>query len=350
MQTTTTTNSNTSNQEMLPQNKNNKKSGSKPAKVVIDKSINLATLFVEPIKTIIVNGEWICQNVPCYIILKTEEFVQIKPFNKSGDFQISKSEFDSNFKYLQRDAENVYTKHYPTGRIEIAEFTIKPISINKLTKHFENNPNIVKLIDKAYQDSYTGKGNTFCINISKYNEYIESKKTSKLERIGDPIFNRTTRHTPPIHNTFTRENFVNCPSFPAPIGIRAEDFALPSEQNEILIDLITQIFNCKNAPEFPEEFQSSIGVTINKNSHICEWCGEKLDVSELNQEYCSKEHSVNFCHRDPALGTKKGNVYIGHCSCNREQGGYSEVQRFEQIMRLAQHNPVYFERMRKLFM
>ena len=64
-----------------------------------------------------------------------------------------------------------------------------------------------------------------------------------------------------------------------------------------------------------------------------------MDISELNQEYCSKEHSINLCHRDTVIGTKKGNVYFGHCSCNREQGGYSELQRVEQIIRLAKNNP-----------
>jgi hypothetical protein len=68
-----------------------------------------------------------------------------------------------------------------------------------------------------------------------------------------------------------------------------------------------------------------------------------MDISELNQVYCSKEHSINFCHRNPVIGTKKGNVYIGHCSCNREQGGYSEQQRVEQIIRLAKSNPIYRE-------
>ena len=77
---------------------------------------------------------------------------------------------------------------------------------------------------------------------------------------------------------------------------------------------------------------------------MCLWCGEVMDISELNQEYCSKEHSINFCHRIPELGTKKGNVYIGHCSCNREQGGYSEEQRIQQIIRLAKHNPSYIEK------
>jgi hypothetical protein len=203
-------------------------------------------------------------------------------------------------------------------------------------------------LKKADQDSYTGKGNIHCINMKKYNEYIESKEnpvssSSKLERIGDPIFNRTPRHTAPISSSFSREDFEKCPSFPAPIGIRAEDFAFPSEQNEILKEMLTQVFSCRNAPECPDEIREQLGITITPNSHMCEWCGEVMDIQELNQVYCSAEHSVNFCHRDPKVGTKRGNVYIGHCSCNREQGGYSEIERVQQMIRLAKYNQTYRE-------
>ena len=242
---------------------------------------------------------------------------------------------------LSRDLENVYTNSYPNGRIAIEEFTINPISIAELSNNFKDKPDFISLLDKAYQDSYIGKGNTFCINMKKYAEYESNKETSKLERIGDPIFNRTSRNTVPIPSTFTRDEYENCPSFPAPIGIRAEDFALPSEQNNILRDMVTQIFNCAGAPECPAELQEKLQIQINRNSHMCEWCGEIMDITTLNQQYCSKVHSVNFCHRDPVVGTKKGNVYIGHCSCNREQGGYSEEQRVMHIIRLAKYNEKY---------
>ena len=323
------------------QNKSTKKPALKKQKV--DKSITESTQFVSPVKTIIVNGEWLCQNVPCYIISKTDENVQLRAFNKARDCIISAAEFNAHFVELKRDNEFVYTEYYPGGCIKISEFSIVPISINELTKHFTENKGFVGLLDKAYQDSYVGKGNTFCINMKKYNEYIETNQASKLERIGDPIFNRTTRHTPPIAGTYSRDDFEKCPSFPAPIGIRAEDFALPSEQNDILCEMLTQIFNCVNAPECPPELISKLNLQIVKDSHTCEWCGEKMDIAELNQEYCSKEHSVNFCHRDPVVGTKKGNVYIGHCSCNREQGGYSEEQRIQQLIRLAKYNSLYRE-------
>jgi hypothetical protein len=223
----------------------------------------------------------------------------------------------------------------------MCEFDVKPISISKLLKLFADIPSFVTLLEKAEQDSYIGKGNTFCINIKDYNEYNEKKESTKLQRVGDPIFNRASRHTVPIPSTFDRGDFEKCLSFPAPIGIRAEDFALPSEQNEIMKEMLTQAFNCVGAPECPPEFCEQLGITITPNSHMCDWCGELINIAELNQVYCSKEHSLNFCHRDPTIGTKKGNVYIGHCSCNREQGGYSETQRVDQIIRLAKSNPHY---------
>lgn len=311
-------------------------------KVKLDKTITDETSFISPTKTLIINGEWLCQNVPCYIISNTDDEVIIKAFNKARECKIQKDIYDKYFIHLSRDVEYVYTDSYPNGRIAIEEFTINPISIAELSNSFKDNPEFIALLDKAYQDSYVGKGNTFCINMKKYMEYESNKETSsKLERIGDAIFNRTSRHTVPIPSTFTREDFENCPSFPAPIGIRAEDFALPSEQNDILREMLTQIFNCAGAPECPPELEKKLQIQINKNSHMCEWCGEIMDISSLNQQYCSKEHSVNFCHRDPVVGTKRGNVYIGHCSCNREQGGYSEEQRVMQIIRLAKYNEKY---------
>jgi hypothetical protein len=160
-----------------------------------------------------------------------------------------------------------------------------------------------------------------------------------LERVGDAVFNRQRRHCPPVSSAWTRADFEACPSFPAPVGIRAEDFAFPSEQNAILRELLSQVFSCANAPELSQDLQNHYGITIKKNSHKCDWCGDIIDIAGLNQAYCATVHSVNFCHRDPKIGTKVGNVYIGHCSCNREQGGYSETERVDQILRLARANP-----------
>jgi len=293
------------------------------------------------------NGKsWACANVPCKILSINGTNLTVMPFNAKKTICISGSEEGKEFIYLESDDNYVYIQNYPDGKVLITEFDIKPISTNKLKKLFTEK-NILKAIEKAELDSYHSKGNTFCINFKDYNEYKTHPKTSKLERIGDPVFNRSVRHSPPISKTFTRENFENSLSYPAPIGVREEDFAWPSEQNEILIELLNQIFSCKNAPECPEEIKKELGLTIIANSHMCFWCGEIMDLSDLKQEYCLKEHTINFCHRNPEIGTKKKNIYIGHCSCNREQGGYSEEQRVEQIIKLAKSNPNYREKILK---
>jgi hypothetical protein len=305
---------------------------------------NSESKYVAPIKTTPTpcGKIWRCANVPCKVVSNNGEIVKLLPFN-SRSTTVLYEIFVNEFYHLENDETYVYITSYPNGRVLISEFDVKRISINKLKKHFKDKP-FEKLIDKVVKDSFDAKGNTNCAKIEQYNKFKNDPKINKLERIGDPIFNRSVRHSPPISKSFTRENFENSPSFPAPIGIREEDFTLPSEQNEILIELLNQIFNCKNSPECPEDIINEIGLTINPDSHTCLWCGEVMDISELNQEYCSKEHSINFCHRIPEVGTKKGNVYIGHCSCNREQGGYSEEERIEQIIRLAKTNPSYREK------
>ena len=326
--------------------KKTKKEGSKEKQVIMKMDDLMTKQFVSPTQTLIVNSEWICEGVPCIVSNETETDVYIKPFNKKREFMITKDEFSKKFLTLelsQDDGGAYYTQapNYPEGRLKLDEFLVVPISVNKLIKHFDNDSNIVTLIKKAQQDAYVSKGSTFCINMKDYTSFSSSQ--TKLERPGDPIFNRAPRHSRPVRMEFTREDFETTTSFPAPIGIRSEDFALPSEQNEILIQILSQIFNCKNAPDCPEDLSIQLGLTIVKNSHQCHWCGELMDIQTLSQLYCSKEHTVNFCHRDPKIGTRPNNVYLGHCSCNREQGGYSEQERVEQFIRLLKHNSTYRE-------
>ena len=310
----------------------------KPVKV--EAGITDATDFVAPKISFPIGKDWICQGVPCWVKRMDALSADLEPFNKSKTYSVSIDQLEGKFDCLRRDMEYVYAPGYPEGRIALSEFTVKAI-IGKaeLIRPFEEAyPAFVTLLDKAYQDSYTGKGNNACITIEAFNKY-DAKNTAKLERIGDPVFNRNPRHTIPVPGSFSRADFEKCPSFPAPTGIRAEDFALPSEQNDILRDIVTQLFNCVNAPPCPPELQEKLQLVIVPNSHKCDWCGEKMDAAQANQTYSAKEHSINFCHRNPSVGTKKGNVYFGHCSCNREQGGHSEEERVMQVLRLAKSNP-----------
>ena len=301
-------------------------------------NITESTQFIAAKKTLCVKNEWVCKSVPCIIISQnTDGTTTIKPFNKSTKFTLPTKMISNEFISLTRDDKFVYVSEYPDGKIALTEFNIQQISIDPLKKQFKDDKNMLKILTKL-KDAYNSKGNNSCIKCDVYTKYNSSdKKNSKLERIGDPIFNRSTRHSPPVPSAYTRENFEECSSFPAPIGIRREDFALPSEQNEILKELITQIFSCEGAPECPIGLKEHFDLTIIPNSHVCNWCGEIMNLSDIDQSYCSKQHSVNFCHRDPVIGTKKNNVYWGHCSCNREQGGFSEKQRLQHGLRLATH-------------
>lgn len=304
------------------------------------------TMFALPKRTFPIGNEWICDGVPCRILKTTDTDTTLLPLNGSKKI-VSKEVFEAEFSECVSDESFVYAPRYPDGRVLIAEFDIKPISIVPLKTAFKDHP-CYPLIEKAEQDAYHAKGNNYCIKLAEYRAFQSDRSTvSTLERVGDPVFNRQRRHCPPVPSSWTRADFEACPSFPAPVGIRAEDFAFPSEQNGILKELLTQVFSCVNSPDLPVELQTHYGITIIKNSHKCDWCGEIIDIAGLNQAYCATVHSVNFCHRDPKIGTKVGNVYIGHCSCNREQGGYSETERVDQILRLARGNPEMMARLQQ---
>ena len=123
---------------------------------------------------------------------------------------------------------------------------------------------------------------------------------------------------------------------PAPIGIRAEDYASLKECNEIFLEQLKQIFSMEDIPFIPKEIEELVGHYQKK--HTCKYCGKVISVfSFKNQEYKSKEHELNFCHIDPNEKkgrTRRENIYIGHTRCNRIQGGFSEIERIIDGIRL----------------
>jgi len=320
------------------------------------------TEFVRPTRSFDHKGakkvSWICGGVPSIVIKNQEESVTIKPFDSDVEFDIPRKVFNETFVPCARDDTSVFSDVYPGGKVPFSEFNVPKINIKCLLDAFKTNTSLTTIIEKCKQDAYVSKGNTKCIKIDALHQFEAAAATasvdegaagggaagtgSSLTRTGDPYFNRRSRHSPPVPKSMTRAEYESCPSFPRPIGVREADFAWPTEQNDILISLIKQIFACEGAPELPVAIQQQLGIAVGSiapNSHKCLWCGNIVSVQELNQSYCAEEHSVNFCHRDPETGTKAGNVYIGHCSCNREQGGHSEEERIEQILRLLRANP-----------
>jgi len=334
--------------------------------------INGTTEFVRPTRSFDHKGNkkvsWICGGVPSIVVKNHPDCVTIKPFDSDVEFEIPRATFNDTFVPCARDETSVYSDVYPGGKVPFSEFNVPKINLKNLLDKFKTNTSLCTIIEKCKQDAYVSKGNTKCIKIGALHQMEAAAATaasveegaaggapgtgSSLTRTGDPYFNRRSRHSPPVPKSMTRAEYEACPSFPRPIGVREADFAWPTEQNEILISLIKQIFACEGAPELPVEIQQQLGIEVGSivaNSHKCLWCGETVSVQELNQSYCAEEHSVNFCHRDPETGTKAGNVYIGHCSCNREQGGHSEEERIEQILRLLRANPAHQKKYARQF-
>lgn len=314
------------------------------------------TEFVRPTRSFDHKGNkkvsWICGGVPSIVVKNQPESVTIKPFDSDVEFEIPRATFNDTFVPCARDETSVFSDVYPGGKVPFTEFNVPKINIKSLLDTFKTNTSLCTIIEKCKQDAYVSKGNNKCIKIGDLHQMETDSASSSLTRTGDPYFNRRSRHSPPVPKSMSRAEYEACPSFPRPIGVREADFAWPTEQNGILVSLIKQIFSCEGAPELPVEIQQQLGIEVGSivaNSHKCLWCGETVSVQELNQSYCAEEHSVNFCHRDPETGTKAGNVYIGHCSCNREQGGHSEEERIEQILRLLRANPAHQKKYARQF-
>lgn len=341
--------------------------------------INGTTEFVRPTRSFDHKGNkkvsWICGGVPSIVVKNQPECVTIKPFDSDVEFEIPRATFNETFVPCARDEISVYSDVYPGGKVPFSEFNVPKINLKNLLDTFKSNTSLCTIIEKCKQDAYVSKGNTKCIKIGALHQFEADAAAaattattsveeggaggagagttgSSLTRTGDPYFNRRSRHSPPVPKSMSRAEYEACSSFPRPIGVREADFAWPTEQNEILVSLIKQIFACEGAPELPVEIQQQLGIEVGSivaNSHKCLWCGQTVSVQELNQSYCAEEHSVNFCHRDPETGTKAGNVYIGHCSCNREQGGHSEEERIEQVLRLIRANPAHQKKYARMF-
>jgi hypothetical protein len=198
-------------------------------------------------------------------------------------------------------------------------------------------------IKKAEQDAFNAPGSIGVINIIEFREYnLTKNKNNGLKSIGSPIFNRRKRWAPiaEIDNWDQHGK-------PAPIGIRDVDYAPLKMCNEIFKDLLVQIFSMEGINNVPTEVEKILEKKIEKNSHICFYCGKKVKIELFDdQKYKSKVHALNFCHRDPSERqgrTKLGNVYIGHTVCNRIQGGLSEKNRIVDGLRLLNLYNYYYQ-------
>ena len=287
------------------------------------------------------------EGVPCKVLQKTSTEITLNAFNSasiSTKFKISNDDFNREFTKLETENDNILNlDKYPTiktltqleneykCREELKN--LKP-EIFKKIKKFPKLTEIAKILEDKYSQIIHTAGCTKTITTENFRKFDKEKKT--LERYGDPIFNRSTRWTPSIDCTY--EDFEKSPSFPAPIGIRPHDFALPSELLKTTKELVNQIINFDG---IDEKIFNSIAKElsfIKKKPHKCKYCNKLLSIKEYSSEYKSKNNYTEICHREPNGKFSPDNMYWGHGNCNRIQGGFSEKEREKDGLRLILQN------------
>ena len=289
--------------------------------------------------TFALNQTWIVKHIDAIITDETGSDFTIGLINKEGSIKIEKSLFKE---YFQEAGEPSLDDLY--------EFESKK---NKRTKsegvklirtHFPRKSwgMFEAAMNKAYQDAYIAAGNQKTITIQAYERYLKSGKTpGGLKSHGDPVLNRAARWTP-----IADESDWIKGGDPAPTGIRESDHARLRQCNEIYLELLGQIFSMNHDYAVRDEISNYVGHKLIPGTHKCSYCGQGMEVGAFeDQTYAAKEHPINFCHRDPsdsAARTRPGNIYFGHTSCNRIQGGLSELERIRDGLRLLKlHSEQY---------
>lgn len=297
-----------------------------------DRATFLAYKYSESTGQITSQRQWVSLNSEAIVISNLNGTLVIQLKDSSECLALSEAEFLDHFK-----TEFVLTTE------DLFEFNSKSNKLKKeeivrLVKKHVSEPEksiFLNAIDKAYTDAYIAAGSA-PFTVEDYDRHKANNfNANTLSSIGNPYFNRKPRWAPvadpDLHNS-------NRNSHPAPTGIRTSDYASLKHCNEIYLELLCQLFSMEYSSPLPKEISEYLSGKPIKNTHKCHYCGEfmALDLF-LGQAYKSKEHAINFCHMDPdekAQSTKPGNVYFGHTSCNRKQGGFSEKERILDGLRL----------------
>lgn len=286
-------------------------------------------------------GDWICKAVDAIITEESGSEIKVSIRNKEKTYSFTKEVFFEHFSEVgEVSDDDLYEFNSKSTKIKKNEI----VSLVKTHYSGEILDLFLLAIDKAYQDSFTSAGSTKCLTVTAFDDFKSGKLVKQgLNNIGDPIFNRSARWTP-VADELAWANGEG----PAPLGIRASDYAPLRDCNQIYRELLVQIFSMAHEGVIPIEIESYLGQKVIPGSHICFYCGLIVELSAFNEQaYGAKEHALNFCHRDPGekLGrTRPGNVYFGHTSCNRTQGGLSELGRILDGLRLLNlHRDLYLD-------
>lgn len=287
--------------------------------------------------------EWVSQvaGVPCKVVKWEEDAVILHSFTSDVgvNVRVALKDFEEQFTKAEMDGDFILGVNYPGGKLDVSEFDKRKEAVDLAMKAMK------VICDKSLRDKLDqvtkSQGS---MKTATMNEYLAYKSGTKIlgptENLGDPIFNRSKRWSPPID--IDHETFKQTKGFPAPLGIRPKDFCLPSKMIEGVTELLVQMACFENSPANLVEFVSKIpGVEIPNQKHCCKWCGETVDAAKCTSEYKSVTNYIEICHRDPSAAFSPENMYWGHGECNRRQGGYTEMDRIHDAVRLANMYPEY---------
>jgi len=284
--------------------------------------------YINNKKTFVWKKEWIPYGTEA-IILEEKNGSCVLLFKDIGKLEIEKGKFKEYFvKNGKASKEDLYEFYSSENKIK------KSLFIEIIEKYYKGKLKklLASAIEKAYMDAYNTPGSA-SLTIKKFEEFLlGTYQIGPLEEIGSPFFNRRARWS-----VIADVKKWSKRGKPAPIGIRPEDYAPLKECNAIFTELVRQIFSMKDIPFIPKEIEKLVG-KIKPRSHKCRYCGEIMSINLFkDQKYKAKEHALNFCHIDPSEKrgrTNKNNIYFGHTSCNRTQGGLSERGRIIDGLRL----------------
>jgi hypothetical protein len=291
--------------------------------------------------TFIQASNWISLNSEAIIREDSGTDLSILLKDLAEPIRISRARFDQYFEsFGEANEEDLFEFDSKANRISKSEI------LKLVRKHFSGDERdfFEGAIKKADQDAFTSAGSTKCLNHKDFERFERGELVvSALQDIGDPVFNRRSRWSPVADIENWKSN-----GFPAPIGIRHSDYAPLKHCNEIFLELLIQVFSMDYESALPEEISRFLGGKAIKGTHTCAYCGDLVPLKLFGeQDYKSKEQALNFCHRDPSAlvgRTRPGNVYFGHTSCNRIQGGLSERERiFDGLRLLVLHADEYLD-------
>ena len=269
--------------------------------------------------------------------MRDDTTVKVKMYDLEKAVSFSSEEFQTLFRPFEASAELV------------ADFDAPSISEGDLRNaggHFAEATEKVMwpMFGKCVMDAYMSCGNAKSCPITKYGEVMHayavlSSSASGLAKIATlesykPQFNRRARNTAVIPAHFDETAFQKDP---LPVGIDAHEFATKTEQTKICKSLVTQLYGFEGAPPMSDEMQTLLGLAEKPvaGTHTCKYCCKPMEIEKVAQEYKAKVHYLNLCHDDPKRGTRADNLYWGHTTCNREQGGCSTFERVVQGLQLG---------------